>query len=205
MTRVTFSVIVPTSGRATLRHALDSIASQLEPGDEIIVVCNQDGDFGNAARNSGIERARGSHLVFLDDDDEYLPGAFSRMRKAAAEHPDRVILFPQHREVYGDTPPSTVGSVFPNVPGKVGRFEPPDPALIRPLRPGETTEYLTTRWGDWEFKRSTLELLGEEPVHVPVPTYVLRPEKNAWRRLRFRLKVRSRLRSSLERLSSKKS
>ncbi len=37
--------------------------------------------------------ARGSHLVFLDDDDVYLPGAFAAMRNACAAHPGRPIMF----------------------------------------------------------------------------------------------------------------
>lgn len=198
--RVTFSIIVPTSGRPTLASALESVTCQIAPGDEILVVCNDDNDFGNAARNDAIERARGSHLIFLDDDDEYLPGALASMRRLAAQHPDRVVLFSQYSEIHGDGTPATAGSVFPNLPGKVGRFRPADPSILRPLRPNESIEHLSVRWGDHEFMRSTVELLGDEPIRVPLATYVIRPEKSAWRRLRWRLRLRTRTRAALARL-----
>lgn len=200
----TFSVIVPTIGRATLSHTLASIASQLQPGDEVIVVCNNAGDFGNAARNSGIERAKGTHLVFLDDDDEWLPGALGRMRRFAEGHPGRVGIFRYRRELFGDTPLTpdlrTTGSptyVVPNVPGKVGRFGPADirEPGFRGLRPGETSDYLAQRFGDYEFIRSTLDLSEAEPIWVPEVTTIVGPEKSRWRRLRYRLRLRTRLRS----------
>jgi glycosyltransferase involved in cell wall biosynthesis len=200
---VTFSVIVPTSGRPTLASALASVASQLAPGDEIIVVCSDDNDFGNAARNSAIERARGTHLVFLDDDDEYLPGAFAAMREFAADHPNRVGFFQHRLELYGDsTSTCGVGTLVPNIAGKVGLFGPYDPSRLRPLRPHETTEYLSVRWGDLEFMRSTFELRGDQGIAVPIVTYVFRPEKSKWRRLRYRLKLRTRLRAALARLDA---
>lgn len=62
---------MPTSGVQILRHALVSVTDQLEAGDEIIAIRNDDRDFGNNARNSGVDRANGTHIVFFDDD-EYL-------------------------------------------------------------------------------------------------------------------------------------
>jgi spore maturation protein CgeB len=107
-----FSVIVPTTGRATLVRALQSVADQLEPGDEVIVVggddagaeaairfgftfipCGPGGNFGCTERTMGIARATGTHLVFLDDDDAFLPGAFAKMREACAAHPGRPVMF----------------------------------------------------------------------------------------------------------------
>lgn len=199
-----FSVIVPTAGRRTLRYTLESISPQLQPGDELIVVCNRDGDFGNRARNSGIERARGTHIVFLDDDDEWTPDALARMRRFADQHPDRVGIF-RFRSEYGEMPDRehlrATGSpnyVVPNVEGKVGRFLPADltDPECRPLRPGETPEYLAQRFGDFEFIRSTLELRGDEPVWVPEVTTILRAERNPLRRLRYRLRLGKRLRQA---------
>ena len=84
---VNLSVIVPTRGRRSLRATLRSVVHQLEPGDEVLVRWSNDGDFGNSARQSLIERARGTHLAFIDDDDRFAPDAMATMRRAAAEHP----------------------------------------------------------------------------------------------------------------------
>jgi glycosyltransferase involved in cell wall biosynthesis len=207
----TFTVVVPTVGRPALVGALTSVATQLEPGDEIIVVCNNDGDFGNTARNSALDRAVGSHIVFLDDDDEWVPGALSAMRDFADQHPDRVGIFKRRIEVIGvegPTPPDVGGPqgyVVPNAPGKVGRFLPADLSdpYYRPLRAHETPEYLSTRLADMNFMRTTLLLRGEEPIWVPVITVILRPEKNKLRRLRYRLRLGTRLRAVLPRPRTK--
>lgn len=205
-------MIIPTVGRRTLAAALASAATQLEPGDEVLVVCSNDGDLGNAARNSAIERSRGSHLVFLDDDDEYLPGAFAKMRRFADQHPDRVGIFRHRielsvgRTLEGPHEPTVggpAGYVVPNLPGKVGRFAPADLSdpRYRPLRPHETSEYLSVRLGDEAFIYSTLRLRGDAPIWVPDVTQIIKPEKNRWRRARYRLRLRTRARRVLRRLS----
>src|SRR5438105_2073091 len=89
----TFSVVVPTLARTTLARTLASIASQIGPGDEIIVECTNDNDGGNSARQRGIEAATSSHLLFCDDDDVFLPGAFVAMRQFATEHPSALGIF----------------------------------------------------------------------------------------------------------------
>jgi glycosyltransferase involved in cell wall biosynthesis len=194
----TFTVIVPTAGRPTLTHTLASIVPQLEPGDQLIVDRNDDRDFGNAARNRAIDKATTSHLVFLDDDDEWLPGALDAMRAFARDNPGRIGLFGSRYELHGDhfnttLEPGAFSSsmgVFPN-DRRLGRFAPA--RELRPLRPGETPEGLAIRWGDTEFFRSTLELHEDPPILVPVVTSVVRPEKRRWTRFRFRLRLRSRL------------
>lgn len=46
------------------------------------------GGWGGPARNHGIEHARGSHLLFIDDDDTYRPGAIDTIRGLVAESPE---------------------------------------------------------------------------------------------------------------------
>lgn len=192
----TFTVVVPTVGRATLRWALESVRTQLEPGDEIIVVANSDGDYGNSARNSAVERARGSHIIFLDDDDEYLPGALTVMRGYAASHPDRVLLFMRRFELTGDAYPASVGGgVFPNVLEKLGKFGPARESILAEVRNRErhrTEDDLAEHAGDHEFMVSTLELRGDEPLRIPIAVCVTRPEKSRWKRLRYKARLRTR-------------
>jgi hypothetical protein len=85
----TFSVIVGTRGRATLMRTLESITTQLAPGDELFVLRDDSGDAGDTPRNETMHRAAGSHLLFMDDDDVYLPGAFATMPRFPDEHPGR--------------------------------------------------------------------------------------------------------------------
>ena len=116
-----FSVIVATSGRPTLARALQSLADQplappdavlLTAGDEVLVVgagaaihdvadtfgyrfleAGPFGDWGQRERQAAMAHATGTHLVFLDDDDVFLPGAFAAMRRACAAHPGRPLMF----------------------------------------------------------------------------------------------------------------
>ena len=93
-----FSVIIPTVGRPeALPRAIRSVLTQdrrdyeiivvndsggpldldLVPGDDRIVVLDHgDHEGPSSARNAGIRKATGDVLMFLDDDDEYLPGRF---------------------------------------------------------------------------------------------------------------------------------
>lgn len=93
----TVSVIVATYNRAHyLPECLDSLVAQSRPPDEILVIDDGSNDDTRSvaidhaanvryfkqpnqgrptALNLGIENARGSHLVFFDDDDVLLPGA----------------------------------------------------------------------------------------------------------------------------------
>src|SRR5262245_58115192 len=100
------SVIIPTYNRAAcLTLALASVLNQTYQNFEIIVVDDASTDgtadvvggladariayvrhdvnrgkvgAGAAARNTGIARARGSYIAFLDDDDEWLPEKLAR-------------------------------------------------------------------------------------------------------------------------------
>jgi glycosyltransferase involved in cell wall biosynthesis len=177
--RVTFSVILPTRSRSTLRETLASITEQLEPGDEAIVRCSRDEDFGNKARQSMIERAKGTHLVFMDDDDQFATGALATMRRFAAENPGRIGIF-RMRYLDGrllwEEPVLRLRNVssqmlcVPNVPGKLGRWESP--------------EY--ERIADYEFVRQTVELQGEPIFREEIVAHI-RSDRRPLGRLRKRI------------------
>lgn len=97
-----FSVIIPANNSEKfIGKALESVRSQDLKDWELIVVCDSCTDdtaevareYTNlvfctnfhscgGARNAGLDKAKGEWILFLDDDDWYLPGAF---RKIAEE------------------------------------------------------------------------------------------------------------------------
>lgn len=197
----TFSIIIPSAGRASLARTLESVASQVEPGDEIIVLVNDDGDDGNRARQQGVERAAGTHILFCDDDDFFVPGALAVMREFAAEHPDRVGLFRRSFNARGvlqwSEPVFRQGCVqcqsmcIPNVPGKLAEWGEQAPKHPEQQRAIEARGVRT--WMDFYFAKETAEHLGTEPVWCDAIVGLARPETNLWRRFRYWLAPRYRL------------
>ena len=96
-----FSVIVPAHNCAGfMRRGLDSIREQDFTDYELIIICDKCEDnteeiareytdlvytveYGRAglSRNEGLDRARGEWILFMDDDDWYLPGAFGEIAR----------------------------------------------------------------------------------------------------------------------------
>lgn len=86
------SVVIPTVGRSSLFDAVCSALRQSVPVSEVVVVADTSGPLplpvdarirvvrtgpaagGNAARQAGIEAARGPLIALLDDDDVWEPG-----------------------------------------------------------------------------------------------------------------------------------
>lgn len=151
------SVIIPTCGRETLGDTLRSLVLREE--DEVIVVADGSqpksreicqafgsvryfeteptGFYGHYQRQTGMGYATGTHLLFQDDDDVYVDGAFDSIRRAIVEFPDRPILgqmiFGDHYiypkgYVLWETKELKLGNVstqmliLPNVAQKFGRW-----------------------------------------------------------------------------------
>jgi len=97
------SVLIRSMDRPSLRAALDSVALQTYPNVEVVLVnaCgNRHRDYGqwcgrfplhlvepgvplgrSAAANAGLDAARGELLIFLDDDDLFLPGHIADLKE----------------------------------------------------------------------------------------------------------------------------
>lgn len=99
------SIIIPTFNRAyTLENAISSVLDQSAANWELIIV--DDGSTDNTqkviekhlsderiqyffqensgvsvARNKGVELSRGDYVIFLDSDDRFLPGLFSKLKE----------------------------------------------------------------------------------------------------------------------------
>jgi len=174
---VSFSIVVPTTGRPTLGQTLASIVEQLEPGDEVFVLRDDSDDLGDTPRNQTMPRARGTHLLFMDDDDQYARGALARIRRFAEEHPGRIGIFRMrfdHGLVLWRRPELEFGNVstqllvVPNVPGKLGRWE----------RRGHLI-------GDYVFLTETAKLQGE-PIFRDEITVYARTDRRLVRRALIR-------------------
>jgi glycosyltransferase involved in cell wall biosynthesis len=99
------TVCIPTQGRPSLVEvALPSLLPQLGPDDQVVVafhgttpvaavaaldpridVVRHDGPTVGTTRNAAAAAARGDVLVFLDDDDELVPGALRSVRRTMSD------------------------------------------------------------------------------------------------------------------------
>lgn len=122
----TVTVIIPTFNRAhILKKCLDSVLSQTRTVDEIIVV--DDGSTDNtatfiqeqypsvqylyqknqgvsAARNSGIETAKGDWIALLDSDDEWLPDKLNKQLTALKQNPEYFIVHTNELWIHNGKP-----------------------------------------------------------------------------------------------------
>lgn len=90
----TLSIIVASRGeRPSLARTLESISTQMLPGDELLVGVDENSLCGYRTRQELMHRARGEALLFMDDDDVYTPGAFEIIRRALYDAPDDIHLF----------------------------------------------------------------------------------------------------------------
>ena len=156
------------------------------PGDELLIVFDDSGDAGDSPRNRVLDSLHGTHIAFLDDDDEYRPGALAAMRRFAQANPNRVGIFRIDLGMWGiawaqrDLMASgTAMYLLPNLPDKLGRF-------------GRVPGLPAGRVGDYKFIVETVASLGE-PVWREEVIQDIRPVKGLTH-LRHRLDLRRRLR-----------
>lgn len=117
---ISLTVITPTVGRGTLPRTVVSVidAGFVKGTDQFIIsvdghehlldvkdmlpidsrwidftAVHHSGDWGNTPRNHAISRATGDYIVYVDDDDVLLPGAFETIRDALEDNPGRPHMF----------------------------------------------------------------------------------------------------------------
>ena len=119
-----WSIVVPLYNmRGTIGRAVESVIAQTEQDWELIVVDDGSSDGGGgvvgafddprvgliqqqnagegAARNRGIEAARGSLIAFLDADDYWAPGHLDNLQAVVDEFPEAVLYAAAYRLVFG--------------------------------------------------------------------------------------------------------
>lgn len=174
------SIVLPTVGRPSLERTLASIQVQrLLPGDEVLVVADGEqamaqeafhrsglpgvflsvpgpnGDWGHTPRNRALGRAQGDYLLFIDDDDIYVPGALTAVREALGLHPGRPHLFRMVRPKYGDVLWRVPRIVQGNVSTQM---------IVVPNLPHRCGVWGTRYEGDLDFIRSTAALWPAEAL-----------------------------------------
>src|SRR6185437_9065253 len=108
------TVIAAFNAQQTLCHAIDSVLSQHCSSHEIIVVndgstddtaailknyrgqirvINQSNQGAAAARNAGVQYARGRYVAFLDSDDLWMDGKLETMLPALERNPEASLAF----------------------------------------------------------------------------------------------------------------
>lgn len=142
MNRPAVSVVIPTFNRAaTLPRALDSVIAQTCPDWEIIVVddgstdatsnvlnaykvrlgqrlitIRQKNSGCSAARNRGVDFARGTFVAFLDSDDEFLPQKLARQLELFSLRPHLHFVFSDYAfvDLNGTRCDSALKTKFPH-------------------------------------------------------------------------------------------
>ena len=191
MPELRLSVVIPTIGRATLHGAVNSARE----ADEVIVVLDKagdpgvlpggieganvliasvvGGDHGYTARTRGMQLATGSHIAFMDDDDEFSSGAIPLMRSVACErpvifrmnHPDFGVIWRDRELRLGNV--STQMFLVPNDPARLGKWVAHRPGVEQP-------------GGDFTFIQGCCEPMGD-PVWRKEIVAEIRPSESRLR------------------------
>lgn len=171
------SIIIATMARPSLATTLASIAAEILPDDEVIVIGDGrqpaaaemfcatglpgfylDGpaghEWGHPQRNCAMPLASNELLAFMDDDDVYLPGAFAAIR---ASDPDALNVFRMR------TPKKTLWQTRQLAMGNLSTQ-----MLVVPNRPQSLGEWGLRYQGDFDFATGTAARLGRVHWHETI-------------------------------------
>ncbi len=92
-------VVVDDASEVSYRGILDRLSNLMEGRAELIYHRLERGAGGSAARNLGAELSRGEILMFLDDDDTWLPAKIERQLKIFQDQPEAGLVYSGRRAV----------------------------------------------------------------------------------------------------------
>ena len=131
-----------------------------------------------------MSRATGTHLLFIDDDDEHARAAFRHIRRAIDRYPDRILIFRMRRfgELLWEVPELSRGSVG-------------TPQFVVPNTPNRLGSWLTHDQysSDFDFLTECLDLQGD-PVWMEA-LIALAPRQSFLFQVRRKVAIRTRLRA----------
>lgn len=174
------SIIVPTHDGEGLETLFASVADQLLPGDEVLIVWDTfestpplmlpfsvyQGRYlshntghhcwGHCQINYGITQATGDYLIFIDDDDCFPDGALQTIRAAADAQPvPRPLLFQFYSRRHGRTLPPRHEVRESAIGGH---------AMVVPNIPEQLGRWACRYAGDFDWIVSTLALWPDGPA-----------------------------------------
>jgi len=164
------AVIVPTIGRPTLDRALASIGR-----DAAVVQVNDDpphNDYGAWARNFGLRVLPpfATHVAYLDDDDEYLPGAVASFVAWATADPDALHI----GRMLGDDGETVVSWRE----RRIAKGHVATPTMVAPADVAQRIEWQRVYDHDWRWARDVAAEVPRVVWHDEVVA-VVRPQRSA--------------------------
>jgi len=176
------TVCIPTipQRKTKLRKALASVAAQTYPIAAVSIAYDYKGEGSAATRNRALYAAQTEWVLFLDDDDQFLPGAVETFISAQGDsQADVVYGLPRIVDAQGNIRPRFFEAGGPEV------FDPhllmqksyiPVVSLVRTADAQDCggfqfSEDLNGSYDDWGFYKNLL-IWGSEFYHVNKETFI---------------------------------